>query len=312
MSLLVLVDAHCDTLSRQAQQGYPLRCQLEGQVDLERLRQGRVGVQFFAVFVPPEYRGMYLRLTLEQIDYFYRLLAFWQEVEPVADWNSLEKALLCGKTAGVLAVEGGHVLEGSVAALRVLYRLGVRCLTLTWNGRNELADGVGDEAGGGLSTFGRQVLREMEELGMLVDVAHLAPSGFWEVLRHARGPVIASHANSRALCDHPRNLTDEQVRELAATGGVIGVTMVPRFLAAEDPTLDHLIAHLEHLAEVGGIDYVGLGSDFDGIPEPWPEMPDAGHWPRLVERLQQRGWDQEAIDKVLGANFLRVLRAVWR
>ncbi|ACX52568.1 Membrane dipeptidase [Ammonifex degensii KC4] len=306
---MLVVDAHCDTLSRQACRGFPLSWQLEGQVDLPRLARGKVKVQFFAVFVPLEYRGMYLRRALEQIDYFYRLLSTWEGVRPVKDRASLEGTLAEGKTAGVLAVEGGHVLEGSLAVLRVFHLLGVRCLTLTWNGRNELGDGVGEE--GGLSSLGKEVVREMGRLGMLVDVAHLSPAGFWDVLRQAEGPIIASHANSRALCDHPRNLTDEQVKALAATGGVIGVTFVPRFIDPEKPTLDRLIDHMEHLAEVGGIDCVGVGSDFDGVLEPWEEMPDAASWPRLVSRLRERGWKEEEIRKVMGENFLRVMRMVW-
>jgi len=309
-----VVDAHCDALSLLVERLALGGEEAAGQVTPERLKQGGVNLQCFAVFVAPRHRGSYLRRVLEQIDTFYRFLSLYAgELMPVCDQASLEGALVAGKIGAVLCVEGGHVLEGSLSVLRVLRRLGVSCLTLTWNGRNELADGVLEsETGGGLTSFGREVVQEMERLGMVVDVAHLAAAGFWDVLSLTRMPVIASHANARALCNHPRNLADEQVRALAARGGVIGVSFVPEFVDPEKPTLERVVDHIEHLAAVGGVACVGLGSDFDGTPQTVAGLEDPSCLPAITEALVRRGWREEDIRKVLGENFLRVFRDVWQ
>ncbi|HIE12848.1 MAG TPA: membrane dipeptidase [Desulfotomaculum sp.] len=310
----IVVDCHCDTLSFLAEKGGSFEAGTKGQVDLPRLKRGGVNIQFFAVFVSPQYRGAYLRRALEQVDIFAQITSICSEkLVSVCNPSGLDAALAEGKIAGVLAIEGGHVVEGSIGVLRAFYRVGVRCLTLTWNCRNELADGVAEnESGGGLTSFGREVVREMERLGMMIDVAHLAPAGFWDVLRLAQGPVIASHANSRRLCGHPRNLTDDQVRELAGGGGVIGVSFVPEFIDPVRPTLDRLVDHIEHLAAVGGSGCVGIGSDFDGAPRMVTGLEDAACLPLLTERLVGRGWQEADIRKVLGENFLRVMKEVWK
>ncbi|MEW6173035.1 MAG: dipeptidase [Bacillota bacterium] len=310
----LVVDAHCDTLSVLVQEGSSFAKSDKGHIDLTRLQQGGVNVQVFAVFVSPLYTGTYLRRALEQIDVFYDITeGFGEHLAAVRDFAELQETIDSGRIAGILSVEGGHVLEGSTAVLRALYKMGVRCLTLTWNGRNELADGVGEsETRGGLTGFGRTVVREMEGLGMLIDVAHLAPAGFWDVLRLARSPVIASHANSRTQCDHPRNLTDAQVRALAATGGVIGINFVPDFVDPENPTLDRVIDHIEHIAAVGGVDCVAIGSDFDGTPYTVAGLEDAAALPALTCGLLERGWPRDDIRKVLGGNLFRVFNEIWR
>lgn len=309
----VVVDGHCDTLSLLAERKFSFAGGGQGQVDLPRLKRGCVDVQFFAVFVSPKHRGTYLRRALEQVALFYSLMeAYGEDCVAVHDYSGLERALTTGKIGGILSVEGGHILEGSLGVLRVLYQLGVRCLTLTWNGRNELADGVGEsETKGGLTSFGREVVREMERLGMLVDVAHLAPAGFWDVIKMVKSPVIASHANSKALCNHPRNLSDEQVRALASTGGVIGVNFVPEFVDPANPTLETVANHIEHLATVGGLDCVGIGSDFDGTPQTVSGLEDAAFLPMLTGCLLDRGWSEDHIRKVMGGNFLRVIKETW-
>ncbi|MEW6182789.1 MAG: dipeptidase [Bacillota bacterium] len=310
----LLVDAHCDTLSVLAREGSSFVSCDKGHVDLPRLKQGGVNVQLFAVFVSPLCVGTYLRSVMEQIDVFYSLTeGSGEQLVAVRDLTELRNAIDSEKIAGILSVEGGHMLEGSTGVLRALYQLGVRCLTLTWNGRNELADGVGEsETRGGLTSFGRAVVTEMERLGMLIDVSHLAPAGFWDVMRLVRGPVIASHSNSRMIWDHPRNLTDEQVRTLAGTGGVIGVNFVPDFVDPGKPTLDRLIDHIEHIAAVGGVDCVGIGSDFDGAPYMVTGLEDTASFPALTCGLLGRGWREDEVRKVLGDNFLRVINTTWR
>lgn len=309
----VVVDAHCDTLTAMLEQNRRLGdASGQGQVDLRRLRAGGVRVQFFAAFIAPEYKNSALKRTLGLIDLFYREAEDNKnELRPVTNLGEIEKAAADGKIAAILTVEGGEALEGSLEVLRILYRLGVRSLTLTWNGQNELGEGVGKGDGGaGLTPFGLMVVGEMNRLGMLIDVSHLSESGFWDVLRASGQPVIASHANCRALCDHPRNLRDPQIRALADKGGVLGVTFVPDFLNRKGASLEDVLDHISHAAAVGGVDCVGLGSDFDGISELPAGLGDCSALPLLTEGLLDRGYSDEAIKKILGGNILRLIGQV--
>lgn len=309
----VVVDAHCDTLTAlQAQNRRLVQHSPSGQLDLPRLRQGGIKVQFFAAFIAPEFKASALRRTLELLSLFH------QEMEDnagelmlVRNRNEIEKAMSHGKIAALLSIEGGEALEGSLCALRMLNRLGARCLTLTWNGSNELGDGVGVKGGGGsLTPFGRAVVEELNRLGMLVDVSHLSEKGFWDVLRISRQPVIASHSNCRARCDHPRNLTDRQIKALSKNGGVMGITFVPAFLRKEKASLSDVLDHVDHAVKVGGIECVGLGSDFDGTEALPAGLADCSTVPSITDGLMNRGYHDEAIKKILGGNFLRVMGQV--
>jgi membrane dipeptidase len=269
-------------------------------------------LQFFAAFAGPAYRDNPLARALELIDLFYRELATCPDLaEPVLTLDDIGRVTSRGKVAALLAVEGGEALAGRLEVLRVFHRLGVRVLTLTWNHRNELADGVGEAgAAGGLTNFGASVIREMNRLGMLVDVSHLSPRGFWDALRESSKPVIASHSNCRSLCDHPRNLDDHQIRELAAGGGVMGLTFYPPFVHNESPSLETWLDHAEYVATLAGVDCIGLGSDFDGIKEVIPGLTDATSLPRVTGGLMGRGFSPEEVKKILGGNIMRVLGQV--
>lgn len=182
---------------------------------------------------------------------------------------------------------------------------------MTWNGRNELADGVGEsETEGGLTRFGRAVVQEMNRLGMVVDASHLSEAGFWDVLEVSNQPVITSHANSRCICNHRRNLTDEQIRALAARGGVIGLTFYPDFIHPDQPSLEKLLDHMDHIISLAGVDCIGLGSDFDGIDQVTSGLEDISRLPAITEGRWRRGYREEEIAKILGGNFLRVLQQV--
>lgn len=329
----LVADGHTDTIGRLYVEGGSLVEPPPGQhVDLDRLRRSGVGLVVCAccpvwgkLQLPAGARRDYARTVFGMIDVLHRELSAHPELRLVTDpagLTRLEKERRAGTgVIGVaLALEGGEALEGDLALLRTFHRLGVRLLTLTHNPRNELADGVAEAAaGGGLTTFGRQVVAECNRLGIVVDVSHLAPAGFWQVLEGSAAPVIASHSNARALCDHPRNLTDEQVRALAATGGTIGVTFAPQFLR-EGPddqhpmstSLSDVLDQVEYLMRLAGPESVALGSDFDGI-ECAPEgLTDVSFLPALTGGLLARGWAEPVVRGFLGGNLLRVFRTVWR
>jgi membrane dipeptidase len=311
----IVVDAHCDTITALMKESRSLgELSSCGHIDLPRLKLGGIKVQFFAAFIAPEYKYTALTRTLEIIDLFYREAKLNEAIMlPVKDNASLDRSLAEGKIAAFLTVEGGEALMGELYVLRMLYRLGVRSLTLTWNGRNDLACGVGEgSAAGGLSIFGRAVVREMNSLGMLIDVSHLAEKGFWEVMELSAAPVIASHSNCQKLCRHKRNLTDEQILSLKKAGGVIGLSFVPQFISAAGADLDSFLDHVDHIAALAGVDCIGLGSDFDGIDAAVPGLEDCSRLPCITEGLLQRGYSEEDIKKFLGGNFLRVIRKILR
>ncbi|MCL6634176.1 MAG: dipeptidase [Peptococcaceae bacterium] len=310
----LVLDAHCDTLTAMPGQNRRLgEWSGLGQLDLPRLKAGGVKVQFFAAFIAPEFKKTALKRALELIDLFYsEMEANPKDAVPVRSPLEIEQAVASGRIAALLSIEGGEALQGSMGVLRMLHRLGVRSLTLTWNGSNELGHGVGPggEGAGGLTAFGAEVVKEMNRLGMLVDVSHLSEQGFWDVIRISGQPVIASHSNCRALCEHPRNLSDEQIRALAAKGGVMGVTFVPAFLGGARPSVKAVLDHIGHAVAVGGVECVGLGSDFDGTGELPAGLADCTKMPFLTEGLLERGYGDAEIKKILGENFLRVIGQV--
>ncbi|MGB9722386.1 MAG: dipeptidase [Chloroflexia bacterium] len=312
----VVCDAHCDTILGLERQGRSLgERSATGHVDLPRLLEGGVTAQVFALFVEDVYLPAHaLHRTLQLLDRFYRELeANGERMLLATSAADIRRAKAEGKVAAILGLEGGEALDGLLATLRLYHRLGVRLLTLTWNRRNALADGL-DEArtDGGLTRLGVEVVEEMNRLGMLIDLAHLSPAGLADVLQVTTSPVIVSHANAQALYNHRRNLSDEQLRAVALTGGWVGATFVPQFIAPQNATLDHLLEHIVHMVRVAGEDHVGLGSDHDGFNplEPLADLPDVSYLPRLTEGLLRRGLSERVVEKVLGGNFLRVFEEV--
>ena len=278
----------------------------DAHTDLPRLRAGLVGAQFWSVFVPSSLQGdSAVSATLEQIDLTRRLVDRYPgALELTLTADDVERAMAAGRIASLLGAEGGHSIASSLGVLRVLYALGVRYMTLTHNDNVPWADSATDEpAAGGLTGFGREVVAEMQRLGMLVDLSHTAPATMRDALAVARGPVIFSHSSARAICDHPRNVPDDVLKTLAAGGGVCMVTFVPAFVSEEcrqwdlelvdemrerglDPkdyserarasaeraathprpnaTVAQVADHVEHVRAVAGVEHVGLGGDFDG------------------------------------------------
>lgn len=326
----LVIDGHCDTLGNVARDGLDLaKRRTEGHVDLPRLRDGGVTAQIFAVYTARIEQPVafdHLDLALRMIDGLYQQLeAHPDQLILATTTRDIEQAKAEGKIAAILGLEGGEPLgedrrrtgryeEPLLDRLRIFYRLGVRNIGLTWSLRNALADGVFEaQTGSGLTNYGRAVVKEMNRLGIVIDIAHLSPTGVRDVLELSEAPIIASHANARAVCDHTRNLTDEQLESLARNGGVVGVTFVQSFIHPQQATLDRLLDHVDHIVRVAGIDHVGLGSDFDGY---WgdgqmPEIRDASDLPAITAGLLARGYSETDVRKFLGENYLRVFRQVW-
>ncbi len=309
----VVLDAHCDTLYAIMEgQREDLGPSDIGHVDVPRLRAGGVDVQFFACWIPSEYkpdRG--LKAALKLLDIAHLELERREDILLILSRADVDRARAEGKVGVLLSIEGGEAVEDDLAYLRTLYRLGVRSICLTWNQRNLLADGVAEaETGGGLTNLGREVVREMNRLGMIVDVSHLSEAGFWDVLEVSSHPVIASHSNARAVCPHPRNLSDDQIRALAQAGGVMGMNFSRLFVDPKRHTLERVLDHIDHVVELVGPEHVGLGSDFDGIDETPEGLEDVSRMGNITAGLLARGYDEESVRLILGGNFLRVMERV--
>jgi len=312
----IIIDAHCDTLSR-VYEGQRRLGQFSdiGQFDLPRAQAGGVTAVFLATFVSDKRPGSAAHQTMQLIDVFYEELD--SNTNMAMHGRSAEDVTIAkksGNVAMILSMEGAEGLEGDLRLLRTYHRLGLRMLGITWNRRNEAADGVAEmRTGGGLTQFGAKLVKECDHIGVVIDVAHLSPAGFDDVLEISENPIVASHANCYTLWQHPRNLTDAQLEAIAKTRGVVGVTPVPTFLGENDMhnTLPVLVDHIDHMVKVMGEDGVGLGLDFDGVGDRRVEgIEDASKLLCITEELVNRSYSAETIQKILGGNFLRVFREI--
>jgi membrane dipeptidase len=318
--------------------------------DLARLRAGGVGAQYWSVYVRSDLPGA-VTATLEQIDCVRRLIDRHPgELRAALSAADMEAARGEGRIASLMGAEGGHSIDNSLATLRALYALGVRYMTLTHNDNVAWADSATDEPGvGGLSAFGREVVREMNREGMLVDLSHVAATTMRDALDTSTAPVIFSHSSARAVCDHPRNIPDDVLERLPANGGMAMVTFVPKFVlqaavdwtAAADEnmrahgfhhldtspeamkvhrafeertprpvaTVSTVADHLDHMREVAGVDHLGIGGDYDGTPFTPHGLDDVSGYPNLVAELLDRGWSQADLAKLTWKNAVRVLGA---
>ena len=356
-SRVIGIDAHNDTAQRVLIQGVDLATQLpDGQVDIPRLREGGMHAPFFALWVPTYYKGAEaVRRTLDLRDAMQRVFdAHPDQIQMAITAGDVEDIVRAGKIAAVLTIEGGHQIDNDLAVLRMYYRMGIRSMTLTHFLNNDWADSSTDQpAHNGLTDFGREVVREMNRLGMLVDVSHVADKTFYDVLAVSSKPVIASHSSCRALVNVPRDMTDDMLRALAKNGGVVGITFGPGFVNPKDAealmarigqqsqqepnlmgkALDEYAAkeyldgadrqsqtgtatvadvadHIDHAVKIAGIDHVGIGSDFDGIPNVPLGLGNVSKMTALTAVLLQRGYSESDIRKIMGGNFLRVMHEV--
>jgi membrane dipeptidase len=361
------VDTHADTTQRMLDDHYDLTDPLNGgYVNFDAAKQGNLGAEFFSIWVEPQYyEGHYARRTLELIDAVHQAaLKHPDKMMMAYSVADIERAHREHKLAALMGIEGGHSIENSLGLLRDYYRLGVRYMTLTWSNSNDWADSSGDitdpkvhHTEEGLTEFGKDVVYEMNRLGMMVDISHVADKTFYRTLILTRAPVIASHSSARALTNAPRNMTDDMLRALAVNGGVVQANFYSAFIsdkwrlaseaqkpereaaekAAEEkakaegkpwgysqedamdkefaakiprPPLSDLIDHIDHMVKVAGIDHVGIGSDFDGIPSAPEGIDSAADLPKITAALKQRGYSQADCQKIMSGNLLRVFAQV--
>ena len=352
-----LVDGHNDLpWAMREQAGYDLDLidvatrVASTHTDLVRLAEGGVGAQFWSVYVPSSLQGdNAVAATLEQVDFVRRLVNRYPDrLELAVTADDVERVFAAGRLACLMGAEGGHSIACSLATLRALFALGVRYLTLTHNDNVPWADSATDEPrAGGLTAFGREVVREMNRLGMLVDLSHVSADTMRDALNVSEAPVIFSHSSCRALVDHPRDVPDDVLRRLRANGGVCMVTFVPGFVSAEcaafdlgmvaeyhrrglDPkdgktraavarewardhprpvaTLRQVADHVEHARDVAGIDHIGIGGDYDGVDILPQGLEDVSCYPALFAELLDRGWSEPDCERLAGRNILRAWR----
>jgi membrane dipeptidase len=371
----IVIDTHNDITSPLIEQGFDLamrgddpNARVKTHTDLRRMKAGGLGAEFFAVYVDKEFvkktpaeGGGAARRALDVIDVVKEQIRRHPEsLEAASTAADIRRIVKSGKIAALMGIEGGHAIEDSLHALRMFYKLGVRYMTLTHVNTNDWADAEGDinnasvQHHNGLTDFGREVVAEMNRVGMMVDISHVADKTFYDVIAATRAPVIASHSSARAIANHPRNMSDDMLKALAKNGGVVMVNFYDGFLdprkaeltlrerafedemkakypgdpkraqeeidkwrAANDPgktALSVLIDHIDHIAKVAGIDHVGIGSDFDGVPLTGLPvgMEDISKLPNITYELMKRGYSDADIKKILGENLLRVMSQVER
>jgi membrane dipeptidase len=286
------------------------------QSDLPRFRDGGVDAQMFAVWT--DWRDSaahpYYTYTLAMVDSFSsQIRKNASEFAQARNADDIVQANTAGKLAGILAVEGGHAIENDLEKLRAFHRKGARYLTITWNNSTAWAVSAADARSttAGLSDFGRQVIRTMDSLGMIIDVAHTGIKTIWDILATTKNPIVATHSGVRALNNHTRNLNDAQIDSIARRGGVIGVVFYPPFLSPKSTaTIDTVIRHIDYIKNRVGIDYVAIGSDFDGIESVPVGLEDVSKLPNLTSALLRHGYSIADVRKILGENYLRVFKQV--
>lgn len=351
----IVVDTHNDILSMMTDDAYDLGVSSVGKyhTDIARMKQGGLTAEFFSVYIDRSYvrDGGSARRTLDMIDYVYRAVERYPNDLMLAfSTSDIRRAKKQKKIASLMGIEGGHAIEDSLMALRDFYRLGVRYMTLTHNNTNNWADACCDTAKhNGLSDFGKEVVREMNRIGMLIDISHVSDKTMSDVLDISTAPVIASHSSARALGDRTRNIPDDLLKRIAKNGGVVMVNFFPGFIdknviaagrereARLKPQMDELAAkykddpkrleeernkllaanplpptplsvlidHFNHIAKVAGVDHVGIGSDFDGVPSLPVGMEDISKLPNITYELLKRGYSEKDVKKILGENFMR-------
>ena len=323
----LVVDTHCDTLKCLSSDFTGLRQSMWidrsklglgkrsefGHIDLPRLSEGGINCQTFAISSVRSRTPPYaLRTAMRQLDIFYMECKKNEyKIELAKCYDDIMNSIGKRKVAALLSIEGADVIEGDLSMLRIFYRLGVRMVGLVHSRRNLIADGVADlRTGGGLSSFGVEVVEELDRLGIIIDISHLNDEGFWDLIELTTSPIIASHSSCRVICDHPRNLTDQQIIALVDRDSVIGINFAPSFIHPSYATIERVVDHIDHIVKLVGPEYVGLGSDFDGIASTPVGLEDVSKMPNITRELIKRDYSEGDIRKILGENHLRLIKDV--
>lgn len=314
-TLMPIIDFHCDTIMKlmDKKRGILLKenniC-----VDICKLQKAGSLAQFFALFVELEEVTDPLEYCLLMVDKFYEEMEKnSKDIALATNYNELMENANKGIISAFLTIEEGGVLKGKIEQLRNFYRLGVRLITLTWNFPNEIGFPNKDEEhrNKGLTSFGLEVVSEMNRLGMIIDVSHLSDGGFYDVAKYSKKPFVASHSNARTISNHPRNLTDDMIRILAEKGGIMGINFEKHFLGHNDLSrLEDMVSHITHIRNVGGIDCISIGSDFDGISSRGLEIKNIGEIEKLSIALKKNNFSDEEVEKIFYKNALRVIKDI--
>lgn len=305
---MFVLDAHCDSLLKVTSNNSLYDLGNLAHLDIKRALN-QVNLQVFAAYIETAFKPFQaLNRGLNLIEIFHQEIEkLPEQVKLVLSQKDLTTIDRPDLLHVLLAIEGGEILAGNLLILKTLFRLGVRSIGLTWNQRNEIADGCGETiTQGGLTTFGIKVIKEMNDLGMIIDLAHISTAGFWSALNYSGAPLMVSHANCYGLCPHRRNLTDEQIKALAENQGVMGITFVQDFLGQGRASIEDIIKHIDYAVNLAGINCVGLGSDFDGTDILPVGLDGITKLHLIGDALSKRGYTQLDIEKIMGGNFLKL------
>ena len=311
---MIVLDSHCDTPSRMID-GLDIGVDNKyGHVDIPKLASGGVDASFFALYTPADLSpDSALSKALEMLaSIFDALVMYSGKIALALSPDDIVTNKAKGLISILIGMENGAPIKKSLSLLRLFHWMGVRYMTLTHNGDNEIADSAMEgKRWGGLSPFGREVVEEMNHLGMIVDVAHASDNTFNDILDCSKTPVLSTHSCCRALADHPRNMTDDMIRRMADKGGVIQINFYPYFLTTtSQANVEDVIRHIDHAVKVGGIEHVGIGTDFDGIEVTPVGLENVSKLPVVFDLLSERGYSDDQIEKIASGNFLRVFREV--
>lgn len=312
-----VIDLHCDTVMKlmQGREKVNLR-KNDFSVDLERLKKSNSMAQFFALFIEKQYVDNVFEFCMDMADRIHQEIKNNSEIINLAtNYEELIKNNEEGKISAFLTIEEGGALKGKLSNLRNFYKLGVRLITLTWNYENEIGypNKNPDFLNKGLKNFGLEVVEEMNNLGMVIDVSHLSDGGFYDVAKHSKYPFVASHSNAREICGHRRNLTDEMIKILSNKGGVTGINFERSFLNNEGRSnIEDMLAHINHIYNIGGIDVIALGTDLDGINSKGIEIDNIGDIHKLSHALLKDGFTEDEVEKIFYKNAMRLIKDVMR
>lgn len=302
-----IFDAHCDTVDKALAKNASV-IRNDFQLDVKRMEKYDAYIQVFAAFVDKKsIKSTPMRHCLDLIEKFKADTEKETKISVIKSADDLRKARKNGGCAAILSIEGGEALEGDIAAIKKFYDLGVRLITLTWNYSNEIAGGITESRGGGLTEFGKLAVAAMENMGILVDVSHISEKGFWDVYDISRYPFTASHSCVKSICGHKRNLSDEQIKAIIAKNGCIGVNFYPLFLDNSGMCgYEKIVEHIEYIIDMGGESCVGLGSDFDGVDILPNGISGVSDTEKIFCAMRKNGFSEEIIKKAAFENFYRI------